>query len=98
MKKPTAEMMQLQTEQIGLVSAAERFEATKAEVASSISQLTVKCSKMDQAMPELRDKLEHVVNMITVRAPASTCLLTAETPLLHLHTTPSSFYACLHVP
>lgn len=69
-KHPTADLVRLQSDQVGLAGVAERFEATKAEVASSISQLTVKCSQMDQAMPELRDKLEHVVNMITVRPSA----------------------------
>jgi chromosome segregation ATPase len=66
-KKPTSEMMKLQSEQIALNGVATELDRTKAEVTSSISQLAAKCSQMDKQLPELRDKLENVVSMISVR-------------------------------
>ena len=65
-QKPTAELVQLQTEQVVLNDVASELEQSKAEVTSSISQLAAKCAQLDKAIPELRDKLEGAVNTITV--------------------------------
>jgi predicted nucleic acid-binding Zn-ribbon protein len=66
-KRPTSEIVKLQSEQIALSGVATELDRTKAEVTSSISQLAAKCSQMDKQLPELRDKLENVVSMISVR-------------------------------
>ena len=64
-------MVQLQTSQVALNGVVTDFEKTKADVNASISQLATKCQALDQAVPELREKLETAVATITVR----TCLL-----------------------
>jgi hypothetical protein len=66
-QKPTHDMVKLQSDQMHLNGAVSDLEQTKAEVHASISQLATKCSQLDQAVPELREKLEAAVATITVR-------------------------------
>ena len=73
-QKPTADMLQLQSDQVNLNGVVTDLEQTKAEVNASISQLAAKCSQLDQAVPELREKLETAVATITVRQLPCGCL------------------------
>lgn len=65
-QKPTSDMVQLQSDQVQLNGVVSDLDKTKAEVTASISQLATKCSQLDQAVPELREKLENAVATITV--------------------------------
>jgi hypothetical protein len=82
-QKPTSDMVQLQSDQVQLNGVVSDLDKTKAEVTASISQLATKCSQLDQAVPELREKLENAVATITV---CSTTLTLARAVTIQLVT------------
>ena len=67
-QKPTADMVQLQSDQVSLNGMVSEVDRTKAEVTAAIAQLSTKCSQLDNQVPELREKLETAVATINVRS------------------------------